>query len=521
MPLAPGNRLGPYEVLSPLGAGGMGEVFRARDTRLGRDVAIKVLPDHLAGDHQALARFESEARAVAALSPPQHPRPLRRRPDERDSLRRYRDLEGRVPARSPPRGPVPARQAMDVARQVAEGLAAAHDRGIVHRDVKPENVFLTKDGFAKVLDFGLARHETALPDTGDTNTPTVSVRTEAGAVVGTIAYMSPEQARGLPVDHRSDQFSLGVTLHEMLAGQRPFRGATGADVLAAILGREPEPLPRLDPPLPAGVLLVLDRCLAKEPGGRYASTRDLARDLATWREQSSGPPISAGPTSGAGRTLPTAARSPVARRRLVAAAAASAVVLALSVGTFVWKDRTAGSAGPSNRLSDSPQIAALDPKRVVVAVFENRTGDPDLDDLGKVAADWITEALIPLGADILPSSQAIGAVSGPAPAGGGDPALALARGTGAGLLVTGSYNLSGDRIQVRARLLDAATGRVLAAPAHSSGPRSSRCRRSMDSCNRWGTPWRSTSTGSSRGTPGSSTASALLVTRPTASSSSP
>jgi Tol biopolymer transport system component len=275
--------LGPFEILAPLGAGGMGEVYRARDTRLGRDVAVKVLPDHLAHDPKALARFQSEAEAVAALS---HPNILSlfdvgEANDVHYAVTEL--LEGETLRAFMIRGPAPFKRALEIAHEVAEGLAAAHEKGIVHRDLKPENVFLTKDGHAKVLDFGLAHHETAFRDPNDTHSPTVSALTEAGAVMGTVAYMSPEQAGGRPVDHRSDQFSLGTVLYEMLAGRRPFKGATAAETLTAIIREEPEPLEKLAPRTPAPVRWLVERCLAKDPTERYHSTHDLARELAGCR----------------------------------------------------------------------------------------------------------------------------------------------------------------------------------------------------------------------------------------------
>ncbi len=280
MTLVPGKRLGPYEVLAPLGAGGMGEVWRARDTRLAREVALKVLPDHLSDDPKALARFESEAKAVAALS---HPHILAIHDFGRIDGVSYvvtELLEGdtlRVPLL---RGPLPLRKALDVAAQLADALAAAHEKGIVHRDVKPENVFLSKDGRAKLLDFGLARHDAAFRSGEDSHAPTVTRNTDPGAVVGTISYMSPEQARGLPVGIGSDQFSLGVVLYEMLTGKRPFHGPSSAETLTAIIRAEPEPL---GANVPAPVRWILDRLLAKDPADRYAATRDLARDLENCR----------------------------------------------------------------------------------------------------------------------------------------------------------------------------------------------------------------------------------------------
>jgi Tol biopolymer transport system component len=284
MSLSPGTRLGRYEVIAPLGAGGMGEVFRARDSKLGRDVALKVLPDRFAGDRRMLARFESEAKAVAALSHPSILALFDVGEEDGVPFAVAELLEGETLRALLLRGPVPVRRALEIAREVAEGLAAAHEKGIVHRDVKPENVFLTKDGHAKILDFGLARHETTFRSEEDSHSPTLSALTEAGAVVGTVAYMSPEQARGLPVDHRSDQFSLGAVLYEMLAGRRAFRGETPADVLTAIIRDEPEPIDALKPSVPVPVRLLLDRLLAKDPAERWDSTRDLAREIATCRQ---------------------------------------------------------------------------------------------------------------------------------------------------------------------------------------------------------------------------------------------
>ena len=282
MPLAPGTRLGRYEVIAPLGAGGMGEVFRARDTKLGRDVALKVLPDRFSGDRHMLARFESEAKAVAALSHPNILALFDVGEENGVPFAVTELLEGETLRALLLRGPLPVKRALEVAREVAEALAAAHEKGIVHRDVKPENVFLTRDGHARLLDFGLARHEETFRAEDDSRSPTLAVLTEAGAVVGTVAYMSPEQARGLHLDHRTDQFSLGTVLYEMLAGKRAFRADTPADVLTAIIRDEPEPLDALAPSVPVPVRLLLERLLAKDPAERWDSTRDLARDLAIW-----------------------------------------------------------------------------------------------------------------------------------------------------------------------------------------------------------------------------------------------
>jgi serine/threonine protein kinase len=324
----------------------MGEVWRARDTRLGRDVAVKVLPDRLANDEKALARFETEARAVAALS---HPNILSLFDVGETNGVHYAVtelLEGETLRALVARGPLLARRALEIAHQVAEGLAAAHEKGIVHRDVKPENVFLTKDGHAKILDFGLARHETTFRDPGDTHSPTVSALTEAGAVLGTVAYMSPEQASGKPVDHRSDQFSLGVVLYEMLAGKRPFAGATAAETLTAIIREEPEPLEAVAPQVPAPVRWLVARTLEKVPHGRYDTTRDLARDLRTWSLHlsesgvASGSSVAAGPRQRSWRRLPGFA----------AAALVAAAVLATALVTWAFLKGTARPPTPPIRL---------------------------------------------------------------------------------------------------------------------------------------------------------------------------
>ncbi|MCM3877252.1 MAG: protein kinase [Thermoanaerobaculia bacterium] len=311
MTLAAGTSLGPYEILAPLGAGGMGEVYRARDTRLGRDVAVKVLPEGLAGNPEALARFGSEARAVAALS---HPNILALFDvGEADGVRYAVSelLDGETLRTAMARGPMPPRRALDIAREVADGLSAAHEKGIVHRDVKPENVFLTKDGRAKVLDFGLARHDVSRRDPDDTRSPTLAAISEKGVVLGTVAYMSPEQARGGAVDFRSDQFSLGIVLYEMLSGGKPFEAASVPETLTAIIRDEPEPLEKKAGHVPAPIRWVVERLLAKEASERYDSTRDVVRDLkglrdhlSTWTQAS---PVAGPAVKGASRWVPLAA----------------------------------------------------------------------------------------------------------------------------------------------------------------------------------------------------------------------
>ncbi len=284
MSLSAGARLGPYEVLAPLGAGGMGEVYQARDTRLGREVAIKILPEALASDRDRLSRFEQEARSASALN---HPNIVTIYEIGRVDSLSYISMElvaGRTLRELILEGPLPNRRLLALASQIVDALARAHEAGIVHRDLKPENLMVTRGGLVKVLDFGLAK--LALPESGEVSAmPTMAQpETQPGVVLGTVGYMSPEQASGKPVDFRSDQFSFGSILYEMATGKRAFSRATTAETLVAVIREEPEPLGTLIPRVPAAVRWVIERCLAKDPEERYASTRDLARDLAHMRD---------------------------------------------------------------------------------------------------------------------------------------------------------------------------------------------------------------------------------------------
>ncbi|HEX9149621.1 MAG TPA: serine/threonine-protein kinase, partial [Thermoanaerobaculia bacterium] len=279
MTLSAGSRLGPYEIVAPLGAGGMGEVYRARDTKLDRDVAIKVLPEKLAEDAAALARFEREAKAVAALS---HPNILGIYDLGRDDGVAFAAMEllrGETLRERLEEGALPQRKALEFGLQIAHGLAAAHEKGIVHRDLKPENIFVTVDGRVKILDFGLAKVGTAQPE--ETKSPTVAA-TEPGTVMGTVGYMSPEQVRGKPADHRTDIFSFGAVLYEMLCGERAFRADSAAETMAAIAQKDPpllteSPGGRFAP----SVERILRHCLEKRPEERFDTAHDLAFALET------------------------------------------------------------------------------------------------------------------------------------------------------------------------------------------------------------------------------------------------
>lgn len=339
MPLNPGTKLGPYEIQSMLGAGGMGEVYRAHDSRLNRTVAVKVLPASFSADRDRLQRFAQEARAAAALN---HPNILSIFDigEERGSPYVVSELlEGETLRERLRSGALPARRVIDYALQVARGLAAAHEKGIVHRDLKPENLFLTGDGRVKILDFGLAkltRPETT-SDSGDA--PTVQVATEAGVVMGTAGYMSPEQVRGKPADHRSDIFSFGAILYEMISGKRAFHGESAADTMSAILKEEVPELSETGRSIPPGLERIVHHCLEKHPLQRFQSAGDLAFDLEALTS------LSGSSKSGTQRVLEQPRTSALPRG---AAFAAIAVVLALALlGLGWWLGRGNAAATPA------------------------------------------------------------------------------------------------------------------------------------------------------------------------------
>ncbi len=277
------HRVGRYEVGASLGSGGMGKVYRARDTHLGRFVALKILPGDFAANHERLRRFEHEARAASALSHPNIVTVYEVGSADGAPYIAMELVEGRTLRDLLRAGPVPTKRLLEIATGVANGLARAHDAGIVHRDVKPENVMISRDGVVKILDFGLAKRTIASGASADD--ATITVATEPGTVLGTVRYMSPEQASGGDVDFRSDQFSFGSVLYEMTGGKAAFARETSVDTLSSILHSEPEPLSSLNPNAPAPLRWIIERCLAKDPRERYASSDDLARDLAGVRER--------------------------------------------------------------------------------------------------------------------------------------------------------------------------------------------------------------------------------------------
>jgi eukaryotic-like serine/threonine-protein kinase len=325
VPLAPGTHLGHYEILSPLGSGGMGEVYRARDHNLDRDVAVKVLPEHISAEADALQRFDREVRAIATLN---DPRILTIHDYGDHAGRRYAVtelLEGETLADRIARQPISWREALDIALEVARGLATAHGKGVIHRDIKPSNIFITSTGAVKILDFGLACSVDPLDVPPIEPGRTLPLKTEPGAILGTVGYMSPEQARGEPVSPPTDIFSLGCVVYEMLSGRRPFQRATAADTLAAILNASPPPLVEKCPDCPPALASIVERCLNKSIDQRFARGADLAAAFAALKSEVTPPDF-----------RPAAVRRRINRPRIAAIVIAVLAVFAFGLGRTAY-----------------------------------------------------------------------------------------------------------------------------------------------------------------------------------------
>jgi eukaryotic-like serine/threonine-protein kinase len=419
-----GSAVGPYRILALIGTGGMGEVYRAHDPRLDRDVAIKVLPAHLSRDADALARMAREARAAAALS---HPGILTIHDIGHEGDQTYlvtELLEGETLRQRLARGVLPWREALGIATAVANALAAAHARDIVHRDLKAENVFLTSDGAVKILDFGIAKLAAASADA--MQAPTMANLTAPGATVGTLAYMAPEQLEGRDVDHRSDQFAFGILVHELISGRHPFRGTNAHEIAAAILRDVPRTLTSVHPEVPVALARVVARCLSHAVVQRYASTTDLALALEDVRTDSGVmPERRASPSTGS-------------RRRVLAWAAAAAAVLALALVA-------ARSIGV--RTVEAP-IAAVTPAEQIVAVMPFGTiGDGEA-----YVPDGITEAVTRQ----LGRVKSVRVIATNSSFAYRQKVDAVGRELGASLLVQGSVQRAGERVRINASLVDTA-----------------------------------------------------------------
>jgi serine/threonine protein kinase/Tol biopolymer transport system component len=378
MNLSAGSRLGAYEIVGAIGSGGMGDVYRARDTRLGRDVALKFLPDDLALDPDRRARFDREARALAALN---HPGIVSIYAIETEGGQPFiamECVEGRVLTDVIPKGGLPLDRLLAMATQVAGAVAAAHTHGIVHRDVKPANVMVGPRDVVKVLDFGIAKalDANASRATAETVAPAQDITGE-GRIVGTVAYMSPEQAEGRAVDARSDIFSLGVLFYEMAVGERPFKGDTSLSVLSAILRDTPRPLLEVNPSLPRELARVVRRCLAKDPDDRYQSAADLRSDLDDLRQASHAGEL----------RLPASSSAPSkARSRRWTLAAGLAVAALSGLAGVAWRGSSAAVAPSAPRMTFS-RLTLLDgaarqpmisPDGKWVAYVSDVSGNPDI-----------------------------------------------------------------------------------------------------------------------------------------------
>ncbi len=439
MALPSGTRFGPYEIRDLLGVGGMGEVYRARDTRLGREVAVKVLPAGFAADPDRLLRFEQEARTLASIN---HPNIVTIYSVERlgdtdfltMELVEGPSLDERIAA-----GPMPLAEAVGIARQMADALGAAHAKGIVHRDLKPANVKVTTGGAVKVLDFGLAKSIVPAGATDASQQATLAAgATIAGTVLGTPPYMSPEQARGERVDDRADAWAYGCVLYEMLAGRPAFFGPTTTDVLAAIIKDEPR-WDALPPSTPPTVRDLIHRCLEKDAGQRLHDMAGISGALAQLATGASRSRDSTGTSLSASPAGPAR----VKRRRRLVVAAALVVAVAGLVAAGLWKIGFGGPAGPSIR-------------SIAVIPLTNGSGNPD----DQYFADGMTEVLIAnLGS--IEALKVISRTSVMAYRGGGQSLREVARELKVESIVEGSALRSGDRVRITVQLVDAAAGTII------------------------------------------------------------
>jgi tetratricopeptide (TPR) repeat protein/predicted Ser/Thr protein kinase len=433
-----GKTISHYRIIEKLGEGGMGIVYKAEDLKLGRVVALKFLPPEWTRDAAARARFFHEAQAAAALSHPNICTVFEIDEADEQIFIAMERIEGESLRDMVARGPMEVGEVLDVSSQIAEGLAAAHAKGIVHRDVKPGNVMLAPGGRPKIMDFGLAK------SAGQTKL------TRTGTTTGTVAYMSPEQSRGQDVDHRTDIWSFGAMLYKMLTGRRPFRGDRDQAVIHSILNDEPDPITGLRTGVPIELERIVRKAMAKRADERYQHVDDLIADLRSLRRE-----LDSGTA-----TVSVSARAPAKKRSGAAvvwrwAIVAAAAVIAL---TMVWRVTHRRTAP-----------ADLDPGKVVVAVLENRTGDASLDPIGQMVADAITEGLAQIGVAEVVSAP----ITGEPGSGSARDLASLAATSGAGLVISGAYYLAGDSLRFQANLTDATEDKVVATIPATGGHRGS------------------------------------------------
>jgi tetratricopeptide (TPR) repeat protein/predicted Ser/Thr protein kinase len=422
-----GKTISHYRIIEKLGEGGMGVVYKAEDLKLGRVVALKFLPPEWTRDAAARSRFFHEAQAAAALSHPNICTIFEIDEADGQVFIAMERIEGESLRDMIARGPMEVGEVLDISGRIAEGLAAAHAKAIVHRDIKPGNVMLTSRGRPKIMDFGLAK------SAGQTKL------TRTGTTTGTVAYMSPEQSRGEDVDHRTDIWSFGAMLYEMLSGRRPFRGDRDQAVIHSILNDEPDPITGLRTGVPIELERIVHKAMAKRADERYQHADDLIADIRSLRRE-----LDSGTA-----TISVLAGAPAKKRAGIAAVwrwtiVAAAVVIAL---TMVWRVTR----------RDTPR-ADFDPGKVVVAVLENRTGDTSLDPIGQMAAGSIAEGLAQIGVvEVVPAL-----IAGESESESARDIISRAGASGAGLVISGAYYLARDSLRFQANLTDAQKQKIVA-----------------------------------------------------------
>ena len=417
-----GTTLSHYRVVELLGRGGMGEVYAAEDLKLRRRVALKVLRSDMAADHERRRRFEREAQAVAALNHPGIVTIYSVEHEKGVAFLTMEMLDGKTLDQIVPRGGLPLADFLRIAIPLADAVNAAHERGILHRDLKPGNVMVTIDGRVKVLDFGLAKLAEAAPSAA-LNMAAGSMTTSAGQIVGTLSYMAPEQAEGKPIDHRADIFALGVLLYELVTGIKPFSGESSVSILTALLRDTPKSLREVRGDLPPTLGQIIQQCLEKEPASRYQSAAQLRADLET---------LQGVPAPRARKPLPV--WLPYAAAGVVATTGMVAWVSLRGGESVAIGQETSGPARGTPVLITGRQIAILD--------FSNRTGDPVMESFGRMVSESMATALAAQGFSVVTATNAS---------------------AGDGMTIAGAYYIDGENVRFDAQLLAASRGTVIRA----------------------------------------------------------